>query len=288
MSDCPRKRGPRGRGVLLLALVWLAGCPKPAVRPYPPPSGQELLAALRARQARLQTLQATAKVDHFAHGGQRVRVKVHLWLARGGKLRIEADSPLGGSLATLTADGQRFALLDVRNNRFLVGPATACNVARLIGLAIPPDDVVAVLMGGAPLAGTIASVGWDPRDGGREVLTLALDDGGSERIELDARDHTWDVMRAERRDRAGKVLWRVANRDFKPVGDVRLPEVEDIQEPPHGADAEIKFRALSPNVPIAPELFALPPPEGLTPEEAVCALVPSAYRSASSGSLPSR
>ena len=56
----------------------------------------------------------------------------HLLLARGGKLRIEADSPLGGALATLTSDGQQFSLLDVRDNRFLTGPAKACNVARLI------------------------------------------------------------------------------------------------------------------------------------------------------------
>ena len=38
------------RLVMLAALLALvAGCPKPAVRPYPPPSADELMAALRAR-----------------------------------------------------------------------------------------------------------------------------------------------------------------------------------------------------------------------------------------------
>lgn len=266
----PMIRRAPARASLLCGALLVAGCPKPAVRPYPPPSAQELMAALRARQAHLTTLRATAKVDHFADGGQRVRVKVHMLLARGGKLRLEAESPLGGSLATLTSDGEKFALLDVRNNRYLVGPANACNVARLIRLAIPPDDVVAVLMGGAPLDGAIRGVGWNPRDGGREMLTLTPPGGGQETIELDARDKRWDVVRAERRDAAGHVLWRVTNSDFKDVGDVRLPQVQDIQEPPHGADAEIKFRSLEPNVEIAPELFELPPPEGLTPEQATC------------------
>src|SRR5689334_13402427 len=157
-----------------LALLLCAGCPKPAVRPYAPPTAEQLLTALRERADKLHTLRATAKIDHFANGGERVRVKVTLLLERPGKLRIEADSPLGGALATLTADGQTFSLLDVRNNRFLTGPAKACNVARLIRLAIPPDDVVAVLMGQAPLPASarIKGSSWDPDDGGREVLTL--------------------------------------------------------------------------------------------------------------------
>jgi outer membrane lipoprotein-sorting protein len=256
--------------VVVALLPLVAGCPKPAVRPYPPPSADELMTALRTRAEHLKTLRMTAKVDHMANGGERVRIKVNMLLARGGKLRFEADSPLGGALATLTSDGTQFSLLDMRSNRFLTGPAKACNVARLIRLSIAPDDVVAVLMGGAPLDGTVKSVGWDPNHGGREVLTLSLPDGGEETIQLDARDKRWDVMRAERRDAAGKVQWRVTNDNFKDYGDVRLPEVEDVEEPPHGADAEIKLRSVEPNLDIKDELFRLPPPQGVTPEPADC------------------
>ncbi|HEX9103365.1 MAG TPA: DUF4292 domain-containing protein, partial [Polyangia bacterium] len=251
----------------LVAVVVLAGCPKPAVRPYPPPTADELMAALRARAEHFKTLRATAKVDYMANGGQRAKIKVNLLVARGGKLRIEADSPLGGALSTLTSDGNRFALLDVRENRFLQGPASACNVGRLTRLVIPPDDVVAVLMGGAPLDGAIKGVAWDPNNGGREVLTLALPDGGSEAIQLDARDKRWDVMRAERRDAAGKVLWRVTNDGWKDRdGGVRMPDVEDVEEPPHGADAEIKFRGIEPNVEIGDDLFRLAPPQNVPVE----------------------
>jgi outer membrane lipoprotein-sorting protein len=254
--------------VALLPLV--AGCPKPAVRPYPPPSADELMAALRSRAEHLKTLRMTAKVDHMANGGERVRIKVNMLLARGGKLRIEADSPLGGALATLVSDGTQFSLLDVRQNRFLTGPAKACNVARLIRLSIAPDDVVAVLMGGAPLDGKIKSSAWDPNNGGREVLTLSLPDGGEETIQLDGREKRWDVLRAERRDAAGKVLWRVTNDGFKDHGDVRLPDVEDVEEPPHGADAEIKLRSVEPNLEIKDELFRLSPPQGVPAEPADC------------------
>ena len=256
--------------VVVALLPLVAGCPKPAMRPYPPPSADELMAALRARAAHLKTLRMTAKVDHMANGGERVRVKVNMLLARGGKLRFEADSPLGGALATLTSDGTQFSLLDVRSNRFLTGPAKACNVARLIRLSIAPEDVVAVLMGGAPLEGTVKSVSWDPNHGGREVLTLSLPDGGEETIQLDARDKRWDVMRAERRDAAGKVSWRVTNDGFADHGGVRLPDVEDVEEPPHGADAEIKLRTVEPNIEIKDELFRLEAPQGVPSEPADC------------------
>ncbi|MGZ3408095.1 MAG: hypothetical protein ACXVAN_16710, partial [Polyangia bacterium] len=64
--------------VALLPLV--SGCPKPAVRPYPPPSADELMAALRSRAEHLKTLRMTAKVDHMANGGERVRIKVNMLL----------------------------------------------------------------------------------------------------------------------------------------------------------------------------------------------------------------
>ena len=255
----------------LVAVVMLAGCPKPAVRPYPPPTADELLAAMRARAEHFKSLRAGAKIDYMANGGQRARIRVNLLMVRPDKLRIEADSPLGGALATLTSDGTQFSLLDLRNNRFLQGPAKACNVARLIRLAIPPDDVIAVLMGGAPLDGTVKGVSWDPNNGGREVLTLALPDGGAEKIELDAKDKRWDVMRAERRDAGGRLLWRVTNDGWKDRdGGVRLPDVEDVEEPPHGADAEIKFRSIEPNIQLDPGLFRLAPPEKIPVEPADC------------------
>ena len=260
------------RAFVLAALVpLLAACPKPAVRPYPPPTADELMAALRGRAEHFKTLRATAKIDYMQNGGDRAKIKVALNVARPAKLRIEADSPLGGALSTITSDGTQFSLLDVRANRFLQGPANACNVARLARLNIPPADVVEVLMGGAPLDGSVKGVTWDPNNGGREVLTLAQPDGGTTTIQLDARDKRWDVMRAERRDAAGKVLWRVTNDGWKDRdGGVRLPDTEDVEEPPHGADAEIKFRSIEPNIQLDDKLFRLTPPDGVAVEPADC------------------
>ena len=261
----------RGAIVVAALVPLVAGCPKPAVRPYPPPSADELMAALRGRAEHLKTLRATAKIDYMANGGDRAKVKVNMLLARGGKLRFEADSPLGGALATLTSDGQQFSLLDVRANRFLQGPAKACNVARLLRIVMPPDDIATILMGGAPLGGTVKGVSWDPNNGGREVLTLAQPDGGDVVIQLDGKEKRWDVMRVERHGADGKLLWRTTNDGWKDRdGGVRLPDTEDIEEPPHGADAEIKLRSVEPNIELGDELFRLQPPQGIPVEPADC------------------
>jgi outer membrane lipoprotein-sorting protein len=259
----------------LLAAVAVAAllgaCAPPAVeRPYPPPTPAELLDALRDRARRLTSLRAEAKVDHLGEGGERVRLSMAMLLERGGKLRLEANSPLGGALATLVSDGKQFALLDVRQNRFQVGPALPCNVARLIRIELPPDDVVAVLMGGAPLEGDPLESSWDREHGGRERLRLRTPDGGQETLELDGRNRVWDVLKGERRLPGGEVLWRLEHESFRDHGGARLPERTQVEEPRIGSDARIRFRSVAPNVTPPEGAFHLDPPAGLVPERVDC------------------
>jgi outer membrane lipoprotein-sorting protein len=259
------------RAALPLLLLLFAGCPPANVqRPYAPPTADELLSALRARADKLRSLHAEARADHMGEGGERVKVSVEMMLERGGKMRLAAENPLGGAVATLVSDGQQFALLDAQHNRFLAGPARACNVARLVRVALDPDDIVAALMGGAPLAGTASSVGWDPTHGGREVVTLRTDDGGEEKLFLDARDRRWDVSAAERRDAAGKLVWRLEHEDFADRGGLRLPGKTWVEDPPHHADVRIRFRSSEPNVTPKPGIFHLDPPTGIAVEPANC------------------
>jgi outer membrane lipoprotein-sorting protein len=252
-----------------VALLLLAGCPppRPAARPYPPPTAEELLAHLKKRRESLHALRAETKVDHMAEGGQRVKLPVDLLVARGGKLRLEAQAPIGGGgVATLVSDGTRFQLLDMRNNRFYEGPAKACNVARLIRVEMEPDDVVDALSGGAPLEGEPTGAAWDD---GRERLELKAPDGGTEKIWLDARDKSWDVLAAERRDAAGKVLWTLAHDGFEDKGGVRLPARTDVKQPPK-ADARIKFRDVEVNPTPPPNAFKLTPPDKIPVEPSDC------------------
>jgi outer membrane lipoprotein-sorting protein len=241
-------------------------------RPLPAPTAEALLSHLRAQRARLRSLRADAKVDHSSDG-ERVKFTMGLLVAEGGRFRLEAEAPIGGSIvATVVSDGKRFAMLDSRNGRFLEGPATACNVARFLRLVLPPEEIVSVLLGSAPLEGTPLAVEWDPREGGREVLTLGTADGGSERLVLDGDPLRWDLLEAERRDAAGQVRWRVRHEGWGPQADgVRLPLRISIEEPPHGGDVRLKLRDVEVNVELLDEVFHLVPPPGLTIEPAHCA-----------------
>jgi hypothetical protein len=258
---------------LIYAALMLAGCPHPlppAQRPYPPPRAEELLAALRAHHESIRSLRMSTKVDHLAEG-QRVKIKVTMLLARPDKLRFEAESPLGGTVAYLTANGRDFALLDLRNNRFLVGPASACNVARLIRLALPPQDVVTVLMGDVPLVGDVAGNTWDPMHGGREILKLRAPDGGSETLALDARDKRWDLVSAERADAAGHVMWRISDDGWSDRGGgARMPDTIRVEDPTRKVDATIKIRSLELGVDFPDSVFTLQPPDKIAPESATC------------------
>jgi hypothetical protein len=258
----------------VVALLWLAGCrvPPPAVRPYPPPTAEQLLSSVRARDARIFSLRAETKVEEKLPNGQHGKVKVSILAARVGKLRLEAEGPLGSPVATLTSDGNHFALLDTRQNRFLVGSANACNVARLIQIEIEPESVVEVLLGGAPLPMDVQSSGvsWDPSKGGREVLELRSGDGAREVLRLDSKDRQWDVVEGERYDARGRLLWRLRHESFEAVGGVRLPRLTTFEQPPRKATARIKFRELEPNVTPPEGVFEMEPPSGIAPELVIC------------------
>jgi outer membrane lipoprotein-sorting protein len=249
---------------LLAALAgWGACCgPGPANGPASLPTAESLVKEVRGRQAQVRSLRGETKMDYMAPEG-RTKVTVNLAVARPGKLRFEAENPITGHTeGTLVSDGQKFALLDVQHNRFLYGPALACNVARMTRISMPPDDVVLILLGSAPiLPYERAEVGYSRDGGGREVLTLHLRDGGRERLEIARK--TRDVVVAELLDRAGRSVWRLSHEDFHAVGSARLPRKTKFVEPKGKADILIRYKDVEPNADIPDKVFTLAPPPGI-------------------------
>jgi hypothetical protein len=240
------------------------------VRPYPPPDAESLLARVREQLRRASGLRAETKVDHLSGEG-RIKGKVTMLVAADGRLRFEAESPLGSPLAVLASDGTEFDLLDVEKNRFLTGPATPCNVARLLRIVMPGADVAAVLLGGAPLPPfERARVEWDDSHGGRERLILDLFGGGRQTLWLGAGGRTWDVVAAERVDAAGRTLFSLEHEGFRDVGRVRLPRVTRFREPAEKADVIVRWREQEAGVELPAAAFRLPPPEGIPAERVTC------------------
>lgn len=134
---------------LLFTVALASGCGTP-----PPPSQ---LPTARAGLDRLKStgqcglgVHAQAKVDQFG-AGTRVRGDVLLYAVRPARVRLDAVSPFGVTLATLASDGARFTAYDIREKQFFAGPAEACAIARVTGVPIPGHALVSLLMGQAPV-----------------------------------------------------------------------------------------------------------------------------------------
>jgi hypothetical protein len=128
----------------------LTACPSVPPPKFPAQSGQAALERLVATQACGLGVQGTAKIDHFGKQG-RFRGKLLFFAVAPENLEMEAQSPFGVNLATLASNGNRFSFLDLREKAFLVGPASACNIARLTSVPIPGHALVNLLRGLPPV-----------------------------------------------------------------------------------------------------------------------------------------
>jgi outer membrane lipoprotein-sorting protein len=260
----------------LPALLAVAACCGPGATNGPAslPTADTLLKEIRGRQEQVRSLRGETKMDYMSPEG-RTKVTVNLAVARPGRLRFEAENPVTGTTeGTLVTDGRTFALLDPRANRFLRGPALACNVARMTRIAMPPDDVALILLGSAPLvAHERAEVGHTRDGGGREVLTLHLRGGARERVLVSRK--TRDVVEAELLDAAGRRVWHLVHEDFRAVGGARLPRKTRFVEPRGKADILIRFKDVEANATIPDAVFTLAPPPGILVRTVGCEDAPA-------------
>jgi len=158
-----------------------------------PPNAEAALTRMRDTLACGRAIQASAKVDHFGERG-RVRGEVLLLAARPARIRMDIVSPFGVALATMTSDGARFSLADLRERRMYVGPASACNIARLTAVPVPGHVLVDLLRGQAPVLrhephGPALTIAWSTE--GYWVLTISGANEAREEIHMAPRAEDW-------------------------------------------------------------------------------------------------
>jgi hypothetical protein len=138
-----------GYRILGLWLAGVAGCCKQAPASKFP-TGEDALDRMKATFACANGIQGIGKIDHFGERG-RVRGDASAFAVNPARIRIDIGSAFGATPYTLTSDGKQFTLNDVPNKKFFVGPASACNLARLTQVPIPGHALVYLLRGEAPL-----------------------------------------------------------------------------------------------------------------------------------------
>ncbi|MDP9151412.1 MAG: DUF4292 domain-containing protein, partial [Myxococcota bacterium] len=264
------------------------------------PSAHAVLDRMRSTFACSNGVQATAKFDHFGERG-RVRGDVMLFAARPARIRMDVVSPFGVALATLTSDGARFALADLREKRFYAGPASPCNLARLTGVPVPSHVLVDLLRGEAPVlrhAPEAGAMSWSAR--GYWVLVIPSSREASEEIHVAPRPEDWNKPWEQQRMRVLDV--RVAQRGFVlyhaelgdheaigtagprvdpdniapplppsgPVCDAEIPRKIHLEVGDPDADVRFHYEQATWNPPLPEGSFEQPPPPGAQVERVNC------------------
>lgn len=266
-------RGASRRELLGAALVVTAtACAaRQTPRPYPAPTPEELLTAIRQRQQRVTSVNLETRTTSWL-GGERARATVLMLVTRKGQLRFEAQVSLRGTVATLTTDGDQFALTEFEANTFKTGPACPENVAQLVRIPLLPDEIAAILLGDVPGGSDTRALGvsWDAGRGA-EVLELERTAGAGA-----ARRFTVHLVRtggtpadyrivAVAGDTGGtREPWRVSYDDVALSDGVSLPGVIRFAEPGRSFDegVEIRVRDRRLNPPLTDGPFRQEPPPG--------------------------
>jgi len=213
-----RRTGMEPVPTALLAALLAAAC-----GPVPRPadaygSAPDLIADMLALRSRARSLRATGTIDHF--GEKRVQGKMYAFAEPPDRLRVDLVSPLGSALAVLTVAGGAFAMSDEREGRHYAGPAEPCNIARLIRIPLPSEDVVRVLVGSTPVLEGPSAVAWDRA--GHYDVAIAGSGGASQLIEIGPNREVLPLIRSRITEGKRTVLDIRCDRWAK-VGDAHVP-----------------------------------------------------------------
>lgn len=190
------------------------------------------LAAVRVGRAKIRERSLSATLMYVVQGPERF----------AGTIQIA-----GNELVSLAVNEQAYHLR-LKSDRagrpgYHEGPPSACAVERLVGIAIEPTDLVALLLGGAPLAiapddaGVVAQQ-WNKRWPGREELDLEWPEG-KQRLRFAWVGGAWRFAGAKVWARVGDRLvwrWSVDHTAFHRVDGAWLPEQTVIETPRPGSD----------------------------------------------------
>jgi hypothetical protein len=278
-----------------MACCGFASCPPKSQ--YPDPSSA--LEGMRSQHECSRGLRGESVLDSFDESG-RVRVKMLFTVQHPQNVRFDVLSPMGGTLATLTADARQFALLDQRQAVFYVGPARQCNVERFLRVPIPPAALVQLLSGEAPVLvhePGAASIAWQ---GGAYVVVIRSKHQAEERIELEPvdsdRERPWHQQRLRVREvsvsQGGAELYRVELSEYRAVGSAAPlvdPDGLEADIPPSGpacraevphhvrftvpiAEQDVVFdhQRVEHNPPLVEGVFTQPAPDGVRLEPSTC------------------
>jgi len=244
----------------LLAAACHPRAPPPDLSLEPGP----LLAQVAAAQRAVRTVQGEARVRYRSPRGS-ATVRQFAAAERPDRVHLEELDFFGNPAAVLVTAGGRFSFYDARQKVLYRGPATPENLSRLVPVPLAAEDLVAILLGGAPLPPEAGAGARAEAAGG--AVRLRLEQGG-------AAEELWvgagaRVARAVRRVEggAGPGSWEAAFSAFAERGGAPFPGTVSLRSAPAKVEVELAWTEVEVNGALDPGLFELTPPRGARVEE---------------------
>ena len=243
------------RALLPAALVAALGACVPR-RPPPDLSLEPgpLLAQVTAASGIVARVQGEARLRVEAPGQKGV-APAFVAAERPDRLHIEVLDFFGNPAAVLVTSGGRLAIYDRRARTFYRGEATAANVARLVPLPLPPERLVALLLGAPPLEGQPASA----EPGGGFVTLVLRDPPRSIELRVGPRAA---VERATYRGEPGVPDHEVRYDRFVELLGGRFATEVAISAGSAGVRIEVAWKEPDLTAPVEASLFRMEPPSG--------------------------
>ncbi|MFW5878400.1 MAG: DUF4292 domain-containing protein [Myxococcota bacterium] len=230
--------------LLLPALVvCLTGCPRPppGFGPEPYEEAEAVLAVAREQRFVPAALIADARlrVDGPAGRGAADHFVV---LRAPSDLRLETLSFFGNPLALISVVDDDFLLWEIEANRAWEGGATAENLAALLPVSLPPEEIVALLLGSPDLSGV-------------EEQRLDLDHENRRYVVSQLRGEVWQQVIVRPEDELveelrwygvdGELLARVFYDRYREVAEGKLFPYEMRYEGEEGVSLEVSYREVT-------------------------------------------
>lgn len=271
--------------------IW-GGCQRSGFTPtHVFPDAASLLAHHEGPRRALSSIQAEARVDQRGNQG-RVRGTVLMFVERVGHVRFDVMTQFGPVL-TLTSDGQRFALADMRDKTFTTGPACPSNIARLLGMPVSATQAAGLLLGGAPELAASTTAGsdagsqthqieWKPEPGsylitrkvGKLIAQMELSLRPEDRA-VPLAGQRFRLSRSSLESASGHVFWRAEYNDYREVQQAdgtrfEVPFHLRVVQPATETDTLVRFQEVIPNPEIPGGAFAQRTPAGVATVESPC------------------
>ncbi len=234
------------------------GAPLPATDPRPAALVQALAAEREARHA----IRASARVSlSNQRGGSFARQL--LLVERPARMRVEVIGLVGQRVAVLATDGVRYDLYRSETGLVEHGEIHPGILHEVAGVPLTPEQAVTLLLGAPDADGSSFSRGAARLfpDGGIR-LTWYGAGGVAHALDFDAEGR---VRRYAVDPESPEPLLRVAYDDYRPVAGIPFAHRVAFDFPRADARAEVSFRSVELNPPLADDLFRLDPPAASRP-----------------------